>query len=97
MRNSSLKARFYLVPVLLPVTSVCLAAALVWASVISPAAVVHSAGTINVTTTTDEFNNIPNANCSLREAIQSINTNSSFGGCSNPGEADTIQLGANTY
>lgn len=97
MRNSSLKARFRLAPVLLLVTGVCLAAALVWGPVISPAAVVHSAGTINVTTTTDEFNNTPNATCSLREAIESINTNSSFGGCINPGEADTIQLGANTY
>jgi CSLREA domain-containing protein len=61
-----------------------------------PTLVAHAQGTINVTTTNDEYGTNPGA-CSLREAIESINTNSSFGGCTNPGGADTIQLQADTY
>jgi CSLREA domain-containing protein len=59
----------------------------------------HAAGTINVTTTGDEYNTSGNGSgCALREAIESVNTSSSFGGCSNPGNAaDTIQLQAMTY
>ena len=60
--------------------------------------VAHAAGTINVTTLADEYDTTPNGTCSLREAIQSINTDSSFGGCTNPGNAaDTIQLSAGTH
>ncbi len=59
----------------------------------------RAAGTIDVTTTMDEYNTSGNGSgCSLREAIESINTGSSFGGCNNPGNAaDTIQLQAMTY
>jgi CSLREA domain-containing protein len=59
----------------------------------------HAAGTINVTTTGDEYNTSSNGSgCALREAIESVNTSTSFGGCSNPGNAaDTIQLQAMTY
>ncbi len=59
----------------------------------------RAAGTIDVTTTADEYDTSGSGNgCSLREAIESINTSSSFGGCNNPGNAaDTIQLQANTY
>jgi CSLREA domain-containing protein len=59
----------------------------------------HAAGTINVTTTGDEYNTSGSGSgCALREAIESVNTSSSFGGCSNPGNAaDTIQLQAMTY
>jgi len=91
MRNSSLNTKFR--PVSVQAAGVCLAlmAALILASVINPSAVVHSADTINVTTTTDEYGTGP-GQCSLREAIESINTDTSFGGCTNPGSADTIQL-----
>ena len=62
-----------------------------------PTLVAHAQGTINVTTTNDEYGTNPGA-CSLREAIESINTNSSFVGCNNPGgAADTIQLQDITY
>ncbi len=64
----------------------------------SSASVAYAAGTINVTTLADEYDTTPNSTCSLREAIQSINTDSSFGGCTNPGNAaDTIQLSAHTH
>jgi CSLREA domain-containing protein len=49
---------------------------------------------IEVTTTADEFGS--GADCSLREAVQAVNTGASFGGCSNPGVID-IHLPANTY
>jgi CSLREA domain-containing protein len=53
-----------------------------------------NAGTITVTTSLDEFDNPPNTSCSLREAIQSANQNSNFGGCSGIGTygADVIQF-----
>ncbi len=58
----------------------------------------YAAGTINVTTFADEYNTTPNSTCSLREAVQSIIDDSSFGGCVNPGNAgDTVQLQAGTY
>lgn len=41
---------------------------------------VYSAININVTTTNDEFGE-NTANCSLREAIQAVNTRTAFGGC----------------
>ncbi len=60
--------------------------------------VAYAAGTINVTTFADEYNTTPNGTCSLREAVQSIIYDSSFGGCTNPGNAaDTVQLQAGTY
>lgn len=40
----------------------------------------HSAVNINVNTTNDEFGENP-ANCSLREAIEAVNTYTAFGGC----------------
>jgi len=51
-----------------------------------------SAATITVTTDLDEFGTGPG--CSLREAIQSANTNSNFGGCngSGPYGADVIRF-----
>lgn len=57
-----------------------------------------AAGTlITVDTFDDEYNTGPST-CSLREAIQSINVITSFGGCTNPGlAADTIQLITGTY
>jgi len=53
---------------------------------------VASAAIITVTTNIDEFDTTPNATCSLREAIQSANLNSNFGGCvgSGPYGSDTI-------
>ena len=96
MRNSGLNAKFRLVPVSILTASACLAAALLFAFLVRPAAEVHSAGTINVTTTNDEYGTGP-GQCSLREAIESINTTTSFGGCSNPGTADTIQLEDGIY
>jgi len=61
--------------------------------------VVQAAGTINVTTTADEYNAIgAGTGCSLREAIQSANTDSDFGGCTRSGTPPyTIQISANTY
>ncbi len=56
----------------------------------------YAQGTIDVTTTADEFGT--GSACSLREAVEAINTGLSFGGCSNPGgTADTIELQALTY
>jgi CSLREA domain-containing protein len=53
-------------------------------------------GTISVTTTTDEFGS--GAACSLREAIQSANTNTNFGGCTRIGSAPfQINVPAGTY
>ena len=51
-----------------------------------------NAATITVTTALDEFDLSPNATCSLREAIESANRNSDFGGCMGSGAygADTI-------
>ncbi len=58
----------------------------------------YAAGTINVTTFADEYDKItPNGTCSLREAVQSIIYDSSFGGCTNTGGADTVQLQVGTY
>ena len=56
-------------------------------------------GTINVTTTLDEFSDPgPDTGCSLREAVEAISTGASYGGCDNSsGNADTIQLQAATY
>jgi CSLREA domain-containing protein len=57
---------------------------------------VYTQGTINVTTTADEFGT--GGACSLREAVEAIDTGGDFGGCVNTGgTADTIQLQALTY
>jgi CSLREA domain-containing protein len=53
------------------------------------------AATITVNTTADEFN--AGSDCSLREAIQSANTNTAFGGCTTGSGADTILIPAGTY
>jgi len=53
-----------------------------------------NAAIITVTTSLDEFDDPSNTSCSLREAIQSANQNSNFGGCSGIGTygADVIQF-----
>ncbi len=53
-----------------------------------------------VNTTADERDAVANATCSLREAIQSANTDADFGGCEftdSPGLEDVIKLGPSTY
>jgi hypothetical protein len=52
------------------------------------------AAVIDVSTTTDEFNTTPNGQCSVREAIQSANSNADFGGCSSTGvyNNDTVRV-----
>ena len=73
-----------------------LAALLIVAAVIAPAAPAYAAGTIAVDTTVDEFGAGPS--CSLREAIQSANTNTNFGGCIRSSTPPfTINLGAGTF
>ncbi|GEM_PF-1835011 len=54
---------------------------------------------ITVTTTVDEYDEIANENCSLREAIQSANDDADFGGCLGTGVygEDTIILGNGIY
>ncbi|MER2599128.1 MAG: CSLREA domain-containing protein [Caldilineales bacterium] len=65
-------------------------------SVLLGARPAFAAGTIAVNTTTDEFG--AGAGCSLREAVQSANTNADFGGCVRSGTAPyTINLGAGTF
>lgn len=51
------------------------------ASALALSAGAASAATITVKTILDEFDGVPNANCSLREAIESANQNASLGGC----------------
>lgn len=53
------------------------------------------AATINVNTNLDELNS--DGDCSLREAIQSANTNSVVDGCTAGSGADTINVPAGTY
>lgn len=59
---------------------------------------VFGAVTITVNTTTDEFGENP-ANCSLREAIESVNTHSAFGGCTSGQRfgTNTVKLEAKEY
>ncbi len=58
---------------------------------------VHAA-TITVNTTNDEFDTTPNTTCSLREAIESANTGTDFGGCTITGSGTvTINLPAGTF
>ncbi len=59
-----------------------------------------SAATVAPTINADEYDNSPNATCSLREAVQSANANMNFGGCMAtdlPYGTDTIALGDGTY
>jgi CSLREA domain-containing protein len=61
---------------------------------LAPAAL---AGTITVTTMTDQYGGDP-ANCSLREAVHSANIGSGFDGCTGATAGpDTINLPAGTY
>jgi CSLREA domain-containing protein len=56
--------------------------------------------TLTVTTTADEYDIAsPNANCSLREAVQSSNDNADRGGCTHTGPygTNTIVLATTTY
>lgn len=58
------------------------------------------AATITVNTQFDEWDTSPNASCSIREAVNSINTQGNFGGCNASGAYgtnDTINLGAAYY
>lgn len=56
------------------------------------------AATITVTTDVDELNNPgPDTGCSLREAIQAVNTGGSFGGCPAGSAGDTIELPAGVF
>lgn len=59
------------------------------------AAMPHSEVTIIVTTAADEFGS--GSGCSLREAIQSANIDSAFGGCPAGSGTDTILLPAATF
>ena len=54
------------------------------------------AADISVDTFVDDFGT-NSSSCSLREAIQSANTDTAFGGCSAGSGADTITLQAGTY
>ena len=54
-----------------------------------------AAATIIVNTTDDQYGT--GAACALREAIQSINSNSAFGGCPLGAAGDTVVLAAETY
>lgn len=67
----------------------------VFLSVVFPA----GAATITVDTETDEFDATPNATCSLREAVESANSDADFGGCVGNGAygADSIVLPSGTY
>jgi CSLREA domain-containing protein len=62
-------------------------------------AAVGFGATIVVNTPNDEFGTVP-GNCSLREAVQTANTNADFGGCTHTGSfatgpnADIVQLPA---
>lgn len=56
--------------------------------------------TILVNTTLDEYDTSPNGTCSLREAIESTNTDAAFGGCTTAGsstETDIITFVGGTH
>jgi|GEM_PF-6137386 len=57
------------------------------------------AATLTPTTTDDQFDVTPDAECSLREAVESANLNADFGGCVGVGVYgdDVIELAAGTY
>ena len=56
-----------------------------------------AAATISVTTTLDEHDVVPDATCSLREAITAANTDLVFGGCLTGAGDDTIQVPPGIY
>jgi CSLREA domain-containing protein len=59
---------------------------------------IAGAATIKVTTHTDELDGTPDSTCSLREAVQSANSNTAFGGChKGGGHSDTITLDGGHY
>ena len=62
-------------------------------------AVPASAATIEVTTTNDELDLLPDATCSLREAVDAAQGNAAIGGCpkGQAGKTDTIELAGETY
>src|SRR5688572_8683999 len=56
------------------------------------------AATIKVTTHEDELDVSPDSNCSVREAVQSANSDTAVGGCpKGGGSSDTITLGRGRY
>ncbi len=68
------------------------------ALLLSPAAV--HADTIAVDITSDDFDVVPDADCSVREAVQTANVDANFGGCAQTGTSsgpDTITIPAGTY
>ncbi len=77
------------------------AIALVWLLAAIPTQAARSPSSISVTqsisvtTTADEFGT--GSQCSLREAVQAINTAASFGGCTYTAGDNTIQLIDETY
>lgn len=59
-----------------------------------------SADTIAVNTPNDDRDAVPDADCSLREAIETANADADFGGCAQTGSSsgpDTITVPAGTY
>jgi CSLREA domain-containing protein len=74
--------------VLIAMAALCLMPASAQAAVITP------------NTTADEYDTVPNSSCSLREAVQTLNTVSDFGGCTHTGtfaSGDTIELPGGDY
>lgn len=70
------------------------------ALLLAAAAGVRAQGsTVAVNSTADEYDAAPNAVCSLREAVQTANDDSSFGGCvvAGTGTPYTVVLTAGTY
>jgi CSLREA domain-containing protein len=55
------------------------------------------AATISPTTTGDEFDAVPNAGCSLREAVRAANIDAAFGGCPAGSGSDRIELAGGAY
>ena len=60
-------------------------------------AVPAHAATITVDSTADDYDQGPNGNCTLREAVIAANTDTAVDACSGGQEADTIVLPAGTY
>lgn len=82
----------------LPRVALHLLAMLSLAWLVSIPSIAYAAGTIAVTTPSDEFGGNTAGTCSLREAIEAVNLHHDFGGCTLDGTAPyTIQLAAGTY
>ena len=78
--------------------SLMLTAALLLAWLVAVPATAYAQSTITVTTTDDEFGGNTDDSCSLREAVQAVNTGSDFGGCTVDGTAPfMIDVPAGTY